>query len=153
MPPTGQWVGEEVTSGHNVNGWEDGGQGANWPGHLAEMVQACGATWSAVLGCGPHCLMFGYWPWLPVSFCFPVFGSMGIPMGGASPRHVDGYMATVCGQFGAALQEAQAQLVVRAQEQRQYYDGGMGAMDLKPGNHAFKGRGGRMRHTGWCIRS
>ena len=48
---------------------------ADWPGHLAEIVQAYNATWSAVMGYSPHYLMFGQRPRLPVDFYFPTFRS------------------------------------------------------------------------------
>ena len=44
---------------------------ANWPGHLAEIVQAYNATHSAVTGYSPHYLMFGCRPRLPVNFYLP----------------------------------------------------------------------------------
>ena len=46
---------------------------ANWPGHLAEIVQAYNATQSAVMGYNPHYLIFGCRPWLSVNFYFPTF--------------------------------------------------------------------------------
>ena len=54
--------------------------------------------------------------------------------------------ATVHDQFRAALWETQAQSMAEVQQQKQYYDWKIGAMDLKPGNlvlvkaDAFKGK-------------
>ena len=52
----------------------------------------------------------------------------------ASAKHVDECVATVCDQLRTTLQEAQAQLTAETQQQKQYYDQRIGAMDLKPGN-------------------
>ena len=68
---------------------------ANWPGHLAEIVQAYNATQSAMMGYSPHYLMFGCRPWLPVNFYFPTFRSTEVPMKGASAKCVDGYVAAI----------------------------------------------------------
>ena len=68
---------------------------ADWPSHLAEIVHAYNATWSTVTGCSPHYLMFGWWPRLPVKFVFPTIGSNEAPMGEASIRSVDLYIASV----------------------------------------------------------
>ena len=67
----------------------------NWPGHLAEIVQAYNATQPAMMGHSPHYLMFGHRPRLPVNFYFPTFRSTEAPMRGASAKHVDEYVATV----------------------------------------------------------
>ena len=68
---------------------------ADWPGHLAEIVQAYNATRSAVTGYSPHYLMFGCRPRLPVDFYFPTFRSTEASMRGASAKCVDKYVATV----------------------------------------------------------
>ena len=68
---------------------------ANWPGHLAEIVQVYNATQSAMMGYIPHYLMFGCRPRLPVDFYFPIFRSAEVPMRGTSAKHVDEYVATV----------------------------------------------------------
>ena len=68
---------------------------ANWPGHLAEIVHAYIATWSAVTGYSPHYLMFGQRPRLPVDFYVPTFRSAETPMRGTSAKCVDEYVATV----------------------------------------------------------
>ena len=81
---------------------------ANWPGHLAKIVQAYNATQSAVMGLSPHYLMFGCRPWLLVDFYFPTFRSTEVPMRGASNKCVDEYVTTVQDQLRAALWEAQA---------------------------------------------
>ena len=43
-------------------------------------------------------------------------------MRGTSPKCVDKYVATVCNQLRATLQEAQAQSMAEAQQQKWYYD-------------------------------
>ena len=106
---------------------------ADWPGHLAEIVQAYNATWSAVMGYSPHYLMFGHRPWLPVDFYFPIFRSTEAPMRGTSAKHVEEYVATVHDWLRAAPQEAQAQSMAEAQWQKWYYDWKIGAVELKPG--------------------
>ena len=72
-----------------------GYQKADWPGHLAEIVHAFNATWSAVMGYSPHYLMFGCRPRLPLNFYFPTLRSAAVPRWGASTQHVDEYIATV----------------------------------------------------------
>ena len=119
---------------------------ANWPGHLSEIVHAYNATWFTMMGYSPHYLMFGCRPRLPVDFYFPTFRSAEVPVRGASARHVDEYVATVCDQLRATLHEAQAQAMAEAQWQKWYYDWKIGAVDLKPGNlvlvkaEAFQGK-------------
>ena len=68
---------------------------ANWPGHLAEIVQVYNATQCAMTGYSPHYLMFGCQSRLLVNFYFPTFRSAEAPLRGASTRHVDEYVATV----------------------------------------------------------
>ena len=63
-----------------------GDEKANWPGHLAEIVQAYNATWSAMMVYSPHYLMCGYRPRLPVDFYFPTFRSTEAPTRGASAK-------------------------------------------------------------------
>ena len=87
---------------------------ANWPGHLAEIVQSYNATQSAMMGYSPHYLMFGCRPWPPVDFYFPTFRSAEVPMRGASSRCVDEYVATVHNSLRATFQEAQAQSMAEA---------------------------------------
>ena len=70
---------------------------ADWPGHLAEIVQAYNAACSTMTRYSPHYLMFECRPRLPGNFYFPTFRSAEAPMRGASAKHVDEYMATVCG--------------------------------------------------------
>ena len=119
---------------------------ANWPGHLAEIVQAYNATQSAMMGYSPHYLMFGCRPRLPVNFYFPTFRSTEDPTRGTSAKCVEEYMATVCDQLRATFQEAQAQSTPETQWQKWYYDQKIGAVDLKSGNlvlvkaDAFKGK-------------
>ena len=119
---------------------------AAWPGHLAEIVQAYNATWSAMTGYSPHYLMLRCRPWLSVNFYFPTFRSTEVPTRGPSAKCVDKYVATVHDQLRAALWEAQAQSMAEAQWQKWYYDPKIGVMDLKPGNlvlmkaEAFKGK-------------
>ena len=119
---------------------------AYWAGHLAEIVHTYSATKSAVMGYSPHYLMFGCMPRLLADFYFPTFKSTEVPKRDASAKHVDKYVATVCDQLRATLQEAQAQSMGEAQRQKQYYDQKIGAVDLKPGNlvlvkaDAFQGK-------------
>ena len=57
VPPTNQWVGGKITSNQNSNDQEAGeDKKADWPGHLAEIVQAYNAIRSAVTGYSPHYL-------------------------------------------------------------------------------------------------
>ena len=119
---------------------------ANWPGHLAEIVHAYNATWSAMTGYSPYYLMFGHRQRLWLDFHFPTFRSAEVPRRGASAKHVDEYMATVWDQSRATLQEAQIQSMAEAQLQKWYYNWKIGTMDLKPGNlvlvkaDAFQGK-------------
>ena len=82
---------------------------ADWPGHLAEIVQAYNPTQSAVMGYSLHYLMFGHRPRFPVGFYFPTFRNVEAPMRGTSAKCVDEYVGTVCDQLRAAVWEAQAQ--------------------------------------------
>ena len=113
---------------------------ADWPGHLAEIVQAYNATGSAMMGYGPHHFMFGCRPRLPVDFYFPTFRSAEVPLRGASAKCVDEYVATVHDQLRAALWEAQAQSTAEAHWPKDR------CMALKPGDlvlgkaNAFKGK-------------
>ena len=88
---------------------------ADWPGHMAEIVQAYNATQSTVTGYNPHYLMFGCRPRLLVNFYFPTFRSTEAPLRGTSAKHVDEYVATVHDQLRATLWEAQAQSMAEAQ--------------------------------------
>ena len=88
---------------------------ADWPGHLAEIVQAYNATQSPVIEYSPHYLMFGSRPRLPVNFYFPTFRSAEVPMRGTSAKHVDEYVATIHGWLRATLWEGQAQSMAEAQ--------------------------------------
>ena len=82
----------------------------------------------------------------PGQFYFAILKCAEAPMKGASAKHVDTYMATVCDQLRDILWEAQAQSRAEAQRQKWYYDQKIGAMDLKPGDlvlmkaDAFKGK-------------
>ena len=87
---------------------------ADWPGHLAEIMQAYNATQSAMMGYSPHYLMFGHRPMLPVDFYFPTFRSTEVPMRSTSAKCVDEYVATVCDWLWAALSEAQPQSTAEA---------------------------------------
>ena len=107
---------------------------ADWPSHLAEIVHAYNATWSAVTRYSPHYLMFGRWPRLPVDFVFPTVGSNDAPTREASARSVDVYVASVRDQLRSALWEVQAQLTTEACWQKWYYNRKIGAVNLKPGN-------------------
>ena len=107
---------------------------ADWPSHLAEIVHAYNATWSAVTGYSPHYLMFRWWPRLPVNFVFPTVGSNEAPMREASTKHVDVYVASVRDRLRTALWEAQAQSTAEACWQKWYYDRKIGMVNLKPGD-------------------
>ena len=119
---------------------------ANWPGHLAEIVQVYNATQSAMMRYSLDYLMFGCRTMLPVHFYFPTFRSTEVFMRGTSTKHVDEYVATVCDRLWTALLEAQAQSMAEAQQQKWYYDQKIGTVALKSGNlvlvkaDAFKGK-------------
>ena len=128
------------------------GKKADWPGHLAEIVQAYNATWSAMMGYSPHYLMF----------YFPTFRSTEAPWE-ATPKCVDKYVATVHDRLRATLWEAQAQSTAEAQWQKPYYDWKIGTAELKSGDlvlvkaNAFKEKRKikdrwEMRHLRWFIR-
>ena len=107
---------------------------ANCPSHLAEIVHAYNATWSAVTGYSPHYFMFGSWPRLPGEFIFPTVGSNEAPTREASAMSVDMYTASVRDRLRSALQEVQAQSSVEAHQQKQYYNREIGAVNLKLGD-------------------
>ena len=107
---------------------------ADWPSHLAEIVHAYNATWSAVTGYSLHYLMFRWWPRLPVDFIFPTIGSNEAPTREASIRHVDKYVASVWDRLRTTLQEVQAQSTAEACQQKWYYNRKIGAVNLKPGD-------------------
>ena len=107
---------------------------ADLPSHLAEIVHAYNATWSAVTGYSPHYLMFGWWPRLPVDFVFPTIGSNETPIREASTNSVDVYIASVRDRLRSTLWEAQAQSTVEACWQKWYYDRKIGTVNLKPGD-------------------
>ena len=119
---------------------------ADWPSHLAEIVHAYNATWSSVTQYSPYYLMFGHRPRLPVNFVFPTVSSNEAPMREASAKHVDVYVASIWDILRTALWEVQAQLMVEASQQKQYYDRKIGTVNLKPGDlilvkaDAFKGK-------------
>ena len=111
-----------------------GDKKANWPLHLAEIVHAYNATWSAVTGYSPHYLMFGQQPRCLVEFVFPTIGSNKAPMREASARNVDVYVASVRDQLRSALWEVQAQSTAEACQQKRYYDRKIGTVNLKSGD-------------------
>ena len=90
--------------------------------------------------------MFGQRPRLPVDFYFPTVGSSKAPMREASTKHVDEYVVSIQDRLRTTVQEAQAQSVVEACQQKWYYDRKIDAVKLKPGNlvlvkaDAFKGK-------------
>ena len=72
LSPPDEWVGREVSLNYHADDWEAGRRWkTNWLSHLAEIVHAYNAIWSAVIEYSPHYLMFGHWPRLPVDFYFP----------------------------------------------------------------------------------
>ena len=83
---------------------------------------------------GPHYLIFGWWPRLPVNFVFPTIGSNKAPMREASSRKVDTYIASVTDWLRSTLREAQAQLTAEACQKKWYHNRKIGAMNLKPGD-------------------
>ena len=109
-------------------------QKADWPSHLAEIVHAYNATWSAVTGYSPDYLMFGWQPRLLVNFIFPTIGSNEPPTREASIRHVDEYIASIWDRLRTTLWEAQAQSMMEACQQKWHYDRKIGAVNMKPGN-------------------
>ena len=88
---------------------------ADWPGHLAEIVQAYNATQSTMMGYSPHYLMFECRPRLLVDLYFPTFRSAEVPTRGTSAKYVDEYVMTVQDGLRATLWEAQAQSKAEAQ--------------------------------------
>ena len=103
---------------------------ANWPSHLAEIAHAYNATCFTVTGYSLHYLMFGQRPRLLVDFYFPTISSTEAPMRDASAKHVDEYVASVWDRLRTALWEVQAQLMVEAHRQKQYYDRKIGTVNL-----------------------
>ena len=95
---------------------------ADWPSHLAEIAHVYNATHSAVTGYSPHYLMFGRRPRFLVSFYFPTVGRTKVPTREASTKHVDEYIASVQDRLRTTLWEVQTQLMVKACQQKQYYD-------------------------------
>ena len=87
---------------------------ADWPSHLAEVVHAYNTTQSTVTGYSLHYLKFTRWPRLPVNFIFPTVGSNEAPMGEASIRHVDKYIASIWDRLSTTLWEAQSQSMAEA---------------------------------------
>ena len=116
-----------------MHDWEEDKK-ANWPSHLAEIAHAYNATRSAVTRYSSHYLILGQWPRLPVDFVFPTIGRNEAPTRETSTRSVDVYVASVRDQLRSTLQEAQAQSITEACQQKQYYDRKIGAMNLKPAN-------------------
>ena len=119
---------------------------ANWPSHLAEIVHAYNATWSAVTGYSPHYLMFRCRPRLLVDFVFPTVGSNKAPMKETSTKCVDVYVASIWDRMRTTLWEVQAQLIAKVHQQKWYYERKIGVVNLKPGDlilvkaDAFKGK-------------
>ena len=107
---------------------------ADWSSNLAEIVHAYNATQSAVTGYSPHYLMFRWWPRHPVDFVFPTIGSNKAPTREASAKCMDVYVASVRDRLKTALQEAQAQSTVEANQQKCQYDRKIGMVNLKPGD-------------------
>ena len=119
---------------------------ADWPSDLAEIVHAYNGTCSTVTRYSPHYLMFRCRPRLLVDFFFPTVGSNEAPTREASAKCVDKYVTSIWGRLRTTLQEVQAQSMVEAYRQKQYYDRKIDIVNLKPGNlvlvkaDAFKGR-------------
>ena len=107
---------------------------ANWPSHLVEIVHAYNATQSIVTRYSPHYLMFGCRPRLLVDFVFPTIDSNEAPTRQASAKCVDVYVASIWDRLRTTLQEAQAQSMAEACQQKWYYDRKNSAVNLKPGN-------------------
>ena len=86
---------------------------ASWPSPLAEIMQACNATHSAVTGYSLHYLMFRQRPRLPADFYFPTEA----PMREASIKCVDEYLASVWDRLRTAFWEVQTQSMAEACQQ------------------------------------
>ena len=115
--------------------WKLGEDGkANWPGHLAEIVQAYNATQSAVMGYNPNYLMFGCRPRLPVDFYFPILRRAEGPRRCTSTKHVNEYIATFRDHLRTALQRGPSQSTAETQRQKWYYNWKIGNVALKPDN-------------------
>ena len=90
--------------------------------------------------------MFGRRLRLPVDFFFPTIGSSEAPVREASTKHVDEYVASIQNRLKTTLQEAQAQSMAEACQQKLYYNRKIGTVNLKPGDlvvvkaDAFKGK-------------
>ena len=74
----------------------------------------------------------GWRPRLLVDFYFPTIGSSEAPTREASAMHVDEYVASIWGRLRTDLQEAQAQLMAEACQQKWYYDRKIGTVNVKP---------------------
>ena len=101
---------------------------ADWPNHLAEIVQAYNSTRSSITGYSPHFLMFGRRPHLPVDFYFPTQRDL------PQPKDMDGYVTKLQIRLKEALREVEAQSAQEAQRQKRHYDRKIGSVDLEPGD-------------------
>ena len=63
---------------------------ADCPKHLPVLVHAYNFMRLAITGYRPHCLMFGWWPCLPIDFYFPTIVSI------ENYQHVNHYVADLC---------------------------------------------------------
>ena len=81
-----------------------------------------------------------------VDFLFPTIGSSEAPTREASTKHVDKYVASIWDRLRTTLQEAQAQSMAEAHQQKWYYNRKIGTVTMKPGDlvlvkaDAFKGK-------------
>ena len=101
---------------------------ADWPKHLAELVQAYHATRSAITGYSHHYSMFGCQLHLPISFYFPTIRGM------KKHQHIDHYVAKLHEQLWEAFKEAQVQSTSEVERQKLYYNRKANAILLEPGD-------------------
>ena len=66
-----------------------------------------------------------------VDFIFPTIDSNEAPTREAFAKSVDVYVSSVRDRLRSTLQEVQAQLTVEACQQKWYYDGKIGALNVK----------------------
>ena len=122
-PPTNR----QVEQAHQMLMWMIGKLGkdwkADWYKHLPELVHAYNSTGLAITGYNPHCLMYGWWPHLPINFYFPTIVS-------PEKQHI----ADLCEWLHEAFRKAQAHPPYKAERQRWYYACKTNAISLELGD-------------------